>query len=335
MCDFKEIIGQNKSLKILKNSIKNNNIYHSYLFTGQEGIGKKMSAIAFAKIVNCLNPDPHFNPCNQCKSCLKIDRKKSPDVKIIMPQKGSIKINQIREIKKEINFYPFENKKKIYIIDHADQMTIEASNSILKILEEPPEFVILILITAYPDLILPTIISRCNIIHFELISYANLKKIILAKSSVRDFNIEKICRISQGSPGKALYLIENEQYLKLIKSINDTLDKTSPVEFISLIQSAENLLESREKDLENLLETMLIWYRDILISKIDHCQHLVVNRDREKIIREYQKYYDFDKLIDIMDYFFGINEKLERNINPKLILENLWIKLGDISCQKL
>ncbi len=161
MIDFKGIIGHYTPIKILKNIIKQDMLGHSYLFIGKEGIGKKLTAIAFSKSINCLNLSNSQESCNSCFSCKKIENNTSTDFNIISPVNSVIKISAIRELKNNIYFQPLENKKKVYIIDDADKMTLEASNSLLKILEEPPDYAVLILITSVPDLILPSIISRC------------------------------------------------------------------------------------------------------------------------------------------------------------------------------
>ncbi|MDI9597679.1 MAG: DNA polymerase III subunit delta', partial [Atribacterota bacterium] len=144
MIDFKEIVGHTKPKQILKNRIKNEKIGHSYLFVGNEGIGKKLTAIAFSKAINCKNISEEQDPCNKCSSCQQIEKNSSADFSIISPVDSVIKIEKIREIKSNIYLHPLTNKKKIYIFDNAEKMTTQASNSLLKILEEPPEYAILI-----------------------------------------------------------------------------------------------------------------------------------------------------------------------------------------------
>ncbi|HEC93186.1 MAG TPA: DNA polymerase III subunit delta', partial [Candidatus Atribacteria bacterium] len=123
---FKNIIGQEKAVDILLKSLKENKIFPSYIFMGADGVGKKSTAVEFAKAINCLNLSNDFEVCEKCSSCNKINKLCSPDLKIIEPIKGSIRIEQIRELRREINLKPFENRKKIYIIDHAETMTLEA-----------------------------------------------------------------------------------------------------------------------------------------------------------------------------------------------------------------
>ncbi len=178
---FNDIVGQERAIKILTKSLKENKISSSYIFVGSEGTGKKLAAIEFTKAVNCLNLSEDSEACEDCQSCSEISKQRSPDLKIIEPIKSSIKIEQIREMRKEIGLKPFKNRKKIYIIDKAEKMTIEASNCLLKTIEEPPCYAIIILICSKIDPILPTIVSRCQIINFGLISSYKIKEFLLNK----------------------------------------------------------------------------------------------------------------------------------------------------------
>ena len=170
---FENIIGNNKIKNLLENSIKQGNVSHSYLFIGIDGIGKKLIAKELSKYVLCLN-----NGCNNtCKSCIEFESNNHPDFEIIEPDGNSIKIEQIRNLQKRIQEKPIISKSKIYIINDADKMTKEAQNCLLKTLEEPPEFAIIILIGNNESLFLETIKSRCVILHFEKISNDDIKNI--------------------------------------------------------------------------------------------------------------------------------------------------------------
>ena len=226
---FNDILGQERAIKILTKSLKENKISSSYIFVGSEGTGKKLTAIEFTKAVNCLNLNKDLEACEDCQSCSEISKQRSPDLKIIEPIKNSIKIEQIREMRKEIGLKPFKNRKKIYIIDKAERMTIEASNCLLKTIEEPPYYAIIILICSKIDPILPTIVSRCQIINFGLISSYKIKEFLLNKNK----NIEKekaeiISKLAQGSIGSALKLLSAEEYFIRREEVLDYLSTISP-----------------------------------------------------------------------------------------------------------
>lgn len=251
---FNELIGNNNIKEQLESSIKSNQIAHSYLFIGIEGIGKKEFAKEFAKAILCLNENKY---CNKCKSCIEFDGNNNPDFFILKPDGNSIKINQIREMQEKLQEKPITSSKKVYIIDDADKMTTEAQNSLLKTLEEPPEFVTIILIGTNENSFLATIKSRCIIIHFNQINNDELKK-YLEKNNVNNVS-EDMLEIFQGSVGRALNLKDKkEQYLQ----IKETIENIGKYDIIDFVHNA-NLFYQDKDEINELLN-----YTNILLLKL-------------------------------------------------------------------
>ena len=210
---FNDIVGQERAIKILTKSLKENKVFSSYIFAGNEGTGKKFTAIEFIKAVNCLNLNKNLESCENCQSCNEINKQYCPDLKIVEATKNSIKIEQIREIRKDIELKPFKNRKKVYIIDKAEKMTLEASNCLLKTIEEPPYYAIIILICSKIDPILPTIVSRCQIVNFGLITSLRIKELLLNKiNDLEKDKAEIISKLAQGSIGNAFKLLTDKEY---------------------------------------------------------------------------------------------------------------------------
>jgi len=329
MIDFKEIIGHEKPIKIIKSRIKFEKIGHSYLFTGQEGVGKKLAAIAFSKAINCTNLSKEQDPCNQCSACLKIEKGTSADFDMISPVDSVIKIEKIRKLKNDIYFQPLENKKKVTIIDDSDRMTTEASNSLLKILEEPPEFAVLILITAFPDAILPTILSRCCRLSFKPLSVEHQREILLRNTSLGKSQLENILKLSYGSPGKALDLAGNQQKMTLKSQYIASMARMKPEELIDCIFHYEKVFPDIANHFQIFIEMMILWFRDILFLKINMNENQLIFQDQISAARKYAQYYTENKLITILEYLANIPEELERHMNQNTLLENLFIRLGD------
>jgi len=329
MIDFKEIIGHEKPIKILKNRIKFEKIGHSYLFTGKEGVGKKLAAIAFSKAMNCTNLSQEQDPCNQCSACLKIEKGTSADFDIISPVDSVIKIDKIRKLKTNIYFQPLENKKKVTIINDVHRMTTEASNSLLKILEEPPAFAVLILITAFPDAILPTIISRCCRLSFKPLSAECQREILLRNISLGKSQLENILRLSYGSPGKALDLAGNQQKMTLKSEYIVSIARMKPEELLDCIFNPEMVFPDIANHFQDFVEMMILWFRDILFLKINMNENQLIFQDQISAAQKYAQYYTKNKLITILEYLANIPEELERHINQNTLLENLFIRLGD------
>ena len=172
---FNNIIGNEKNKELLKNIIDTNNIAHSYMFVGKESIGKLIFAKEFAKAILCKNSE---KPCNTCKSCIEFDTYNNPDFSILEAEGTSIKIDPIREFIKKVYEKPVVSNRKVYIINDSNYMTKEAQNALLKTLEEPPEYVTIVLITSNENMFLPTIKSRCTKITFNKLTDMELAKVL-------------------------------------------------------------------------------------------------------------------------------------------------------------
>ena len=213
---FEKIIGNEKTKKLFEKSIKLETLSHSYIFLGEEGIGKKLFAKEIAKALLCLEENKY---CNRCKSCIEFDTNNNPDYYIIEPDGNNIKIEQIREMQKKVLEKPIISKRKVYIINDSDKMTKEAQNCLLKTLEEPPKYVTIILIGSNESAFLSTIKSRCTIINFEKISIEEIQK-YMKENYDFEFQNQKILKATEGSINKAIEIYEKKEkyeeiYVKL------------------------------------------------------------------------------------------------------------------------
>lgn len=325
---FKDIVGQERAIKILTKSLKENRVSSSYIFIGSEGTGKKFTAIEFIKAVNCLNLNKNMEACNNCHSCNGINKQCCPDLKIVKTTKGSIKIEQIREIRKEIELKPFRSKKKVYIIDQAEKMTLEASNCLLKTIEEPPYYAIIILICSKIDPILPTIVSRCQIINFGLITSFKIKELLLNKlNNLENDKAEIISKLAQGSIGKAFKLSVDKEYFIRREKMLDYLSTIIIGKYGDDIFAKVEKIMSEIDRIEEILEMIKLWYRDILIIKNTRNQNYIINCDKLEILGKKSQIYSQKMLIDILDYLDQVEEYLTKNVNKRLVLERLYIKM--------
>lgn len=303
MINFDTIVGQEKPIQILKNLISSGKVGHAYLFMGREGIGKKLVAISFAKAVNCLNLSKNYEACNHCSNCLKIEKNIHPDTNIISALNSVISIGQIRELKNTIYWQPLESRKKVFIIDDAHRMTADASNSLLKILEEPPPYAILILTTSEPKNLLDTIISRCHLISFQPLKKIGNRKVLTRKNQ----SLEK-----------------NNRYI-------DWLLRVNPEQAFNFLFS---MSESEMKDITDsfldFIEVMILWFRDILFLQLGLSMDNFFFPDRIDSMKDFTRYYSQEKIINILDYLTQIPEKIEKYVNTKILLENFMAQIGDL-----
>lgn len=238
---FENIKGNEENKKILSKIINEKKVGHSYMFVGQTGIGKMLFAKEFAKAILCLQEEQ----CNNCKSCLEFDNNNNPDITIIEKEEDSnvIKIDQIRQMTSKILEKPIISNKKVYIINDSELMNEPAQNSLLKTLEEPPEYATIILITSREDLFLNTIKSRCTKIMFNKLSNEDLKQILKIK-----YNYENISNnmflLFDGSVERALNLIDKEKEYEELSNIINNLEKYNVVDVLNL---KEKMFKQKEE----------------------------------------------------------------------------------------
>ncbi|OIN96700.1 DNA polymerase III subunit delta' [Candidatus Desantisbacteria bacterium CG1_02_38_46] len=286
-----KIKNQNLASRILKGILKTGRIANTYLFTGLQGTGKKFAAIQFAKALNCPN-----GGCEQCPSCIKIGEFSHPDVHIITPElnKDSILVDQMRNMQREAYLKPFIARFKVYIIEEAGNMTEEAANSLLKILEEPPVDTVFILTTSSPQDILPTIISRCQMVRFTTKSKTDLAHL------PGSHGVEKV--------EKVLSLIELCKILQIFREVKN--------------------LASNKEDAEEIVDFLALWYRDILLLK-EKDEEFLIFKDRMEQLRDMEKKLSEDFLFQVFRDILQARHLLARNVSPRLTLESLFLKFGE------
>ena len=251
---FENILGNDKIKKELIGSINNKKYSHSYLFLGISGIGKKMIAKEFAKMILCGGEKKY---CNKCKSCIEFSSGNNPDFAEINPDGNNVKIEQIRELQRKIVEPPIISNKKVYIIDEADSMTKEAQNCLLKTLEEPPEFAVIILIGSNESNFLSTIKSRCTIIKFNSIPSEQVKNYIEQKYDIHPIS-ENIILASEGSIGKAEILKDKQELYNAIDNILANIEK---MDLIDTLKNADIIYKSQEDKIDILEYINIILYR--------------------------------------------------------------------------
>ena len=300
---FKNIIGNEEIQKRLEKSVENRKVLHSYIFVGQEGIGKKKMAKEFAKMILCLG-EPKY--CDNCKSCIEFNSENHPDFFELEPEEKSIKIEQIRSMQTKIAEKPIISENKVYIINNADTMTKEAQNCLLKTLEEPPEYVTIILVGTNENLFLNTIKSRCVIMHFNPIKKEEIKKYLLQENE-GEIN-ETLLDMAQGSIGKAIQLKDQIEQYKEVESIIKNLDKMN---ILQIIKKAEILYKSKES-----IGDMLNYMNTVCINQTKENPKMILAIDIIEDTKQRLKMNsNYDMSIDnlIFNMWEAVNEKNSRN----------------------
>lgn len=313
---FKDIKGQERPIEIIKECIKDSRQAKAWLFSGPEGIGKRLAAKTFAKALNCQQ-EFLGDACDKCVSCHKIENMWHPDIFYIEDsESGSVKIEDIRQMQKNLSLRPYEGRKKVYIIDNAHNFTSEASGAVLKVLEEPPENSVIILISSKPVLLFKTVLSRCRALKFYPMQRQVLKSILMNDYGIDYARAHFLAYFSEGRLGAALRLKDEG----LFKQKNMVIDELICNNKTGLNKTE---FESRES-LRRALNIIMVWFKDIYLVKAQaRPGQELINIDREgdllKSAREYT-FVELDNVINnISDSLLGI----EQNLNIKLLLSNL------------
>ena len=265
MQDFTQIIGHEGIIKHLQNAILAEKISHAYIFHGEEGMGKKSLALAFAKALQCM--DQRGNPCNSCKSCMQTDSGNHPDILWVSHEKASIGVDDIRtQVNADIHVMPYQSPYKIYIIDSADKMTENAQNALLKTIEEPPEYAIVLLLACNIQSLLPTILSRCVTLDLKPIDRKLIKEYLMSKHQIPDYLAEIAADFSGGNVGKAIKYASSDDFETKKEDIFHILRYIDDMELHEIIAGIKTITEDKNS-INDYIDLMMLWFRDVLMLK--------------------------------------------------------------------
>ena len=351
---FDRIIGQERPKDILKRAIENKRVPHAYLFSGPEGVGKEAMAIELAKALYCEGSE---KPCNNCSNCHRIGQFEHPDIHFIFPAPKSATVKDERQILDSLAEDPYARKKpwaapnisidkirqvrrmsamkpmeglRIVIISDADTMNVQAANALLKILEEPPPNMHLVLVTSRTNALLATIISRCQEVRFSALSDTQIAGALRQRQGLDEQQAEILSRISQGSYGRALQWMD-EAFEQLRE---DTLQylRTSLQRPIQQFDLVRDLLDKHEKkQVRDLLGLLLLWFRDSLVyinSEGQDNTH-IVNLDKLDVLEKFVGTFEYMDVHKIIDHIEESIRLVDRNVQMDLILLVLFNHITD------
>ncbi|MBS3811688.1 MAG: DNA polymerase III subunit delta' [Halanaerobiales bacterium] len=322
---FNIIPGQHKTKKILQDSIKNQRINHAYLFTGNNGLGKLEMAREFTRAVLCNKNG--VDACGECLSCKKIEHHNHPDFKIteVLKDHKRILIDQIREMQKEISYKPYESEYKIYIINQAAKMTVQAQNSLLKTLEEPPKYAIIILINESKNELIPTIVSRC-----QEVKLYNQSKDVIKDYLKKHYNLSPkksllYATIARGKYKKAVNLSSKNDFIDNREVIIKFITNIDKKDNFAIYNFSEKLVELSDTDFP-LFELMLSLLRDILVMKRD-VKDNIINFDYKELISNTVDKFDIYKIYELTGMVNKYNDYSDKNIKKELLFPSLLFKI--------
>lgn len=313
--------------KMLKNAVTKNRVAHAYLFEGPRGTGKRELALYYTKVLLCEHV-VDAAPCNTCRNCKRVDSGNHPNVYLIEPEESSIKKHQIQQLQEEFAKTAVESNRKIYIIEHAERMTSNAANSLLKFLEEPLSVTTAFLLTEQAQLILPTIQSRCQSIHFNPLPVKYFEE-HLNKLNIGSQLIPVLARITNSEP-IALEMAQEEWFAQaraLVIELYEALVTSKKDSLLLIQQSVSRNFETKEQ-LQTVLDLFVLLFKDMLYIYAEQEQN-VVFKNEEPIMRQALNRHSLEKITNCLEIILRAKTRLTSNANMMLVLEQMTIELQE------
>lgn len=328
MAGFSEIIGHEQIIEHLKSAIMYDKVSHAYILNGPDYSGKMMLAEAFAMALQC--EDPKSMGCQSCHSCKQAMSHNQPDIIYVSHEKpNTISVNDIREqVNNDIAIKPYSSKYKIYIIDEAEKMNPQAQNALLKTIEEPPSYGIIMLLTTNADSFLQTILSRCITLNLRGARTEIIKKHLMSKYQIPDYQADICATFSQGNVGKAIQLASSEEFNELKKSVLGMLKKIEDQGIADFAQVAKGLVEYKLQ-IDEYLDLMTIWYRDVLYYKATNDINNLIFKDEIYDIKKQAAKRSYHGIEEILKAIETSKIRIKANVNFELVMELLLLAIKE------
>ena len=327
MSGFRDITGHEKIIEYLKHAIEHHTVSHSYILSGEEGVGKLMVAKAFAQALLCEKGET--DSCGKCHSCIRFESGNHPDVIYVKHEKAGIGVDDVREqLVDDIQIKPYDGGYKIYIIDQAELMTPAAQNAILKTIEEPPAYAVIMLLTTNEEVFLPTIMSRCITLKLKPLEDKSVKKFLVDKKGMTEYDADICASFARGSIGRALELSGSDNFKKMREDVIHVLKYIDEMDISELLGFINELKDS-DIDVLMVLEFMEIWYRDVLLFKATRDTSMFIFKNEFKAITETANKSSFAGLENILKAIDKARVRINANVNLELAMELMFLVIKE------
>ena len=330
MAKFQDIIGQEQIKEHLHNALSTGKVSHAYIISGEKSSGKEFIAKIFAMALQCEKGQAES--CQECRSCRQALSGNHPDIIILTHEKpNTISVDDIRtQVNGDVAIKPYSGSRKVYLMNEAEKMTVQAQNALLKTLEEPPEYAVILLLTSNINALLPTILSRCVILQMRPAADNLVKKYLCEQLQVPDYKAEVCAAFARGNIGKAKALASSEDFENVKSEALSLLKYIQEMELNEIIAAVKKAAEYK-LEINDYLDICAIWYRDALLFKAtSDVNHLVFREEIQALRRTAQRrsYEGIETIIKALD---TAKRRLDANVNFELVMELLMLTIQENS----
>ena len=328
MAGFSDIIGHEQIIGHLKNAIALDKVSHAYIFNGPKLSGKMMLAEAFAMALQCEGEGTR--PCLLCRSCKQAVDHNQPDIIYVSHEKpNTIGVDDIRtQINNDIVIKPYSSRYKVYIVDEAEKMNQQAQNALLKTIEEPPAYAVILLLTTNADSFLPTILSRCITLNLKVVKEDVIKSYLMKTYHIPDYQADVCVAFAQGNIGKAVQLATSDSFNEIKNSALHLLKNVTKMEINDIIATVKSVSEFKI-DIQDYLDFLAVWYRDILYFKATRDSNGLIFKDELNVITDQINKSSYEGIENILRGLQTAKTRLNANVNFDLTMELLFLLIKE------
>ena len=328
MAGFNEIVGHEQIIEHLKNAITMDKVSHAYIFNGPEYSGKMMLAESFAMALQCEEHNPEA--CTNCRSCKQAADRNQPDIIYVSHEKpNTISVDDIRQqLNNDIVIKPYSSKYKIYIVDEAEKMNPQAQNALLKTIEEPPAYAVIMLLTTNADSFLQTILSRCITLNLKSVKDETIRKHLMSHYQIPDYQADICTAFAQGNVGKAIQLASSDDFNELKAAALQLLKRLEDIDLYELGAAIKQIGEFKLK-VQDYFDLMMIWYRDILYFKATNDVNKLIFKDEVYDIKKQAATHSYQGIEEIIEALQKAKVRLNANVNFDLVIELLLLTIKE------
>ena len=328
MAGFADVLGHEQTIAHMKKAIELGKVSHAYIINGEKGSGKKLLAGIFAQTLQCQ--EKGTEPCMHCQSCLQAQSMNQPDIIRVTHEKpNTISVEDIRgQLNGDIQIKPYSSPYKIYIVDEAEKLSPQAQNALLKTIEEPPAYAVILLLTANTGMLLPTILSRCVMLNMKPASDELVREFLMEHVQIPDYEADICVAFAQGNVGKAIQLASSDDFNEMKASALQLIKRLDDIDLYEMTAAVKQIADYK-LEINDYFDLMMIWYRDVLYFKATGDVNGLIFKDEVYDIKRQAEKSSYNGINSILEALRKAQIRLDANVNFDLVIELLLLTIKE------